>query len=91
MVLVCECLWFWEKIKLYQMLLFSPKRKYIEIRKNFIAYRPPPRVPTKAFACICVHIFCTVYESGVLAHGGGGRVVYGPKSNDRAGKNAVYV
>ena len=51
-------------------------------------------MPTEAFACIRVHIFCTIYESGVLAHGGGGgvgRVVYGPKSNDRAGKNAVYV
>ena len=51
-------------------------RKYIEIRKCFTAYRPPPptlpRVPTKAFACMCVHIFCTIYESGVLAHGGGG-------------------
>ena len=46
-------------------------RKYIEIRKSFLAYRSP-RVPTKAFACICVHIFCTIYESGVLAHGGGG-------------------
>ena len=22
---VCECLWFWKKIKLYQILLFSPK------------------------------------------------------------------
>ena len=53
---------------------------------------PSPRVPIKAFAYICVHIFYTIYESGVLAHGGGGEgVVYGPKSNDRAGKNAVYV
>ena len=45
-------------------------RKYIEIRKGFIAY-PSPRVPIKAFAYICVHIFYTIYESGVLAHGGG--------------------
>ena len=67
-------------------------RKYIEIRKSFIEYRSSPRVPTKAFACICVHIFCIIYESGVLAHGrGGGRVVYGPKSNDQAAKNDVYV
>ena len=29
-------------------------------------------MPTKAFACLCVHIFCTIYESGVLAQGGGG-------------------
>ena len=61
-------------------------RKYIEIRKSFTAYRapfPPPRVPTKAFACICVHIFCTIYENGVFAHGfggAGGGVVYGPKT-----------
>ena len=25
MMVVCECLWFLEKIKLYQILLFSPK------------------------------------------------------------------
>ena len=65
--------------------------KHIEIRKNFMAYRSPrPLVPTKAFACICVHIFCTIYESGVLAQGGGG-IVYGPKTSDRADKNAVSV
>ena len=29
-------------------------------------------MPTKAFACTCVHIFCTIYESGVLSHAGGG-------------------
>ena len=48
------------------------ERKYIEIRKSLfsILFPPPPRVPTKAFACICVHIFNTIYESGVLAHGG---------------------
>ena len=47
--------------------------KHIEIRKSFMAYRSP-LVPTKAFVCICVHIFCTIYESGVLAQGvaGGG-------------------
>ena len=43
--------------------------KHIEIRKSFMAYRSP-LVPTKAFACICVHIFCTIYENGVLAQGG---------------------
>ena len=52
--------------------LFFFTRKYIEIRKRFIACRSPPRVPTKAFACICVHIFCTIYDSGVLAGGGWG-------------------
>ena len=40
----------------------------IEIRKSSMAYRSP-LVPTKAFACICIHIFYTVYESGVLAQG----------------------
>ena len=44
--------------------------KHIEIRKSFMTYRSP-LVPTKAFAYICVHIFCTIYESGVLALGGG--------------------
>ena len=56
-----------------------------------MAYRSPPLVPTKAFACICVHIFCAIYESGVLAQGGGGRIIYGPKTSDRADKNAVSV
>ena len=50
-----------------------------------------PLVPTKDFACICVHIFCTIYESGVLAQGGRGRIVYGPKTSDRADENAVSV
>ena len=31
---------------------------------------PPPRVPAKAFACICVTIFYTLYGSGLLAQGG---------------------
>ena len=54
-----------------QKLCFFFIMKHIEIRKSFMAYRPPPPlVPTKAFACICVHIFCTIYESGVLAQGG---------------------
>ena len=34
---------------------------------------PPPRVPAKTFACICVTIFSTLYGSGLLAQGGGGR------------------
>ena len=44
--------------------------RYIEIRKDFLKYHPPPRVPAKAFACICVTIFYTLYESGLLAQGG---------------------
>ena len=48
---------------------------YIKIYRNpktFLKYHsPPPRVPAKAFACICVTIFYTLYGSGLLAHGGG--------------------
>ena len=65
--------------------------KHIEIRKSFMAYRPTPLVPTKAFACIYVHIFCIIYESGVLAQGGVGRIVYGPKTSDRTDKNSMSV
>ena len=70
-----------------------------------------PLVPTKAFACICVHIFFTIYQSGVLAQGAlacicvhilctiyergvlaqEGGVVCGPKTSERADKNAVSV
>ena len=42
--------------------------RYIEIRKHFLKYHPP-RVPAKAFACICVTIFYTLYGSGLLAQG----------------------
>ena len=46
---------------------------YIEIRKHFLKYHSP-RVPAKAFACICVTIFYTLDGSDLLAHvGGGGR------------------
>ena len=45
--------------------------RYIEIRKQFLKYHSPPhRVPAKAFACICVTIFYTLYGSGLLAQGG---------------------
>ena len=52
--------------------------RYIEIRKHFLKKYyppppPPPRVPAKAFACKCVTIFYTLYGSGLLAQGGGGR------------------
>ena len=43
--------------------------RYIEIRKHFLKYHSP-RVPAKAFACICVIIFYTLYGSGMLAQGG---------------------
>ena len=42
--------------------------RYIEIRNHFLKYYPPPpRVPAKVFACICVTIFYTLYGSGLLA------------------------
>ena len=50
-----------------QPIIFT--MKYIEIRKCFIEYCSPLE-PTKAFACICVDLICTIYESGVLALGG---------------------
>ena len=43
--------------------------KEIEIRKHFFKISPP--VPAKAFASICFTIFYTLYESGMLAQGGG--------------------
>ena len=70
--------------------MFFFTMKHIEIRKSFIAYRPVPLVPTKAFACICIHIFCTIYENACWLKGVG-RIVYGPKTSDRADKNAVSV
>ena len=51
-----------------QTIIFT--MKYIEIRKNFIEYCSPLE-PTKAFACICVDLIWTIYQSGVLALGGG--------------------
>ena len=48
--------------------------KHIEIRKSFMAYRVPPS-PTPLFPQnllpVYVYIFCTIYESGELAQGGG--------------------
>ena len=44
--------------------------KYIEIRKHFLKYHSP-HVPAKAFACICVTIFYTLYEVACWHKGGG--------------------
>ena len=52
-------------------------RTHVETKNSLIAYCSSHLVPTKAFACICVHIFCTIYEGGVLAQGGGERIIYG--------------
>ena len=51
----------------FQTFIFT--MKYIEIRKSFIEYCSPLEL-TKACACICVDLICTIYESGVLALGG---------------------
>ena len=64
--------------------------KYIEIRKSFIEYcSPPPPEPTKAFACIFVDLICTIYESGVLALGGGGTISGSPKTRAQLSKNGI--
>ena len=57
---------------------------YIKIYRNLktffkISFPPPPPVSAKAFACICVTIFYTLYGSGLLAHGGG-KMFSGPKT-----------
>ena len=60
-----------------QTIIFT--MKYIEIRKRFIEYCSPLE-PTKAFAYICVDLRCTIYESGVLTLGGGGRYLRAQKA-----------
>ena len=42
-----------------------------ESENIFKSITPPPRVPAKAFACICDTTFYTLYGSGLLAQGGG--------------------
>ena len=63
--------------------------KYIEIRKSFIEYCSPPLEPTKAFACICVDLIWTIYQSGVLALGGGGTISGSPKTRAQLSKNGI--
>ena len=60
-------------IKVSEVLLgrtISFTLRHLEIRKHFLKYHSP-RVPAKAFACIWVTIFYTLYGSGLLAQGGG--------------------
>ena len=54
---------------------------FLEIRKSFIEYCPPLE-PTKAFACICVDLIWTIYQSGVLALGGND--IWEPKNKSPA-------
>ena len=56
------------------------KLKKTGIRKLLISF-PAPRVPAKAFACICVTIFYTLYESGLLSQG---RERYSAAKNNEA-------
>ena len=65
-------------IKCYKDLKFWVEQSvYIKICRNPKIFfkisfpHPHPRVPAKAFACICVTIFYTLYGSGLLAQGGG--------------------
>ena len=64
--------------------------KYIEIRKSFIEYCSPLE-PTKAFACICVDLIWTIYQSDVLALGGGGGAddIWEPKTRAQLSKNGI--
>ena len=52
-------------IKCLKDVKFGFTLRYIEIRNHFLTYHspPPPRVPAKAFACICVTIIYTLYRS----------------------------
>ena len=51
-------------IKCFKDVKFGFTLRYIEIRNHFLKYHPPPpRVPAKAFACICVTIIYTLYGS----------------------------
>ena len=51
-------------IRCFKDVKFGFTLRYIEIRNHFLKYHsPPPRVPAKAFACICVTIIYTLYGS----------------------------
>ena len=73
-------------IKCFKYIKFWVENTQFFIKKseNIFLKNHSPRVPAKAFACICVTIFYTSYGSGLLAQGGGGDVQQpktpGPKS-----------
>ena len=71
---------FWVRTIIFTM-------KYKEIRKGFIEYCSLLE-PTKAFACICVDLIWTIYQSGVLALGGG-TVSGSPKTRAQLSKNGI--
>ena len=64
--------------------------KHIEIRKSFITYRSPSPLCQQKLLPVYVFTYFEQYIKVACWHKGG-RIVYGPKTSDRAGKNAVYV
>ena len=69
-----------------QTIIFT--MKCIDIRESFLEYCSPPLEPTKAFACICVDLIWTIYQSGVLALGGGNDI-WEPKTRAQLSKNGI--
>ena len=68
--------------------------KHIEIRKRFMAYGPPPHFCQQKLLPVYVFTYFAQYMKVACWHkggGAGGRIVYGPKTSDRADKNAVFV
>ena len=66
--------------------------KYIEIRKSFMTYRPPPPLCQQKFLPVYMFTYFAQYMKVACWHKGGGeRIVCGPKTSDRADKNAVSV
>ena len=66
--------------------------KHMEIRKSFMAYRPPPLCQQKLLPVYVFTYFAQYMEVACWHKGGGwGRIVYGPKTSDRADKNSVSV
>ena len=65
--------------------------KHIEIRKCFMAYRSPlcqqKLLPVYVFTYFAQYMKVACWHKG----GGGGGIVYGPKTSDRADKNDVSV
>ena len=64
--------------------------KHIEIRKGFKPYRPSPLYQQKLLP-VDVFTYFAQYMKVACWHKGAGRIVYGPKTSDRADKNAVSV
>ena len=66
--------------------------KHIEIKKSFTAYRSPfcqqKLLPVYVFTYFVQYMKVVCWHKG---RAGGGGIVYGPKTTDRADKNAVYV